>query len=87
MSIGWETMEFTVIISPLDLVGNSDSGFTDGCRHHPQPLVVTCTRLYPAQTSPVLVSTMARTQVVRFILIRVDIETEPTAGVRWNAAR
>ena len=30
---------------------------------------------------------MARTQVLRFILIRVDRDNVPRAGVRWNAAR
>ncbi len=69
-------------ISPPDLVGDPDPGFADIIDHHPHPLRVTSTRAYPAQTSPLLVSRMARTQVVRFILMRVEIDTEPMAGVR-----
>src|SRR4029078_10111170 len=74
-------------ISPSDLVRDPDSGFADIIDHHPHPLRVTSTRAYPAQTSPLLVSRMARTQVVRFILMRVEIDTEPWPGFRLNGAR
>src|SRR5688572_2904023 len=74
-------------VAARDAVRHPDPSLADARMHQPHPLSVTCTRADAAQTSPVLVVPIARPQVVRFILMRVEMDTEPMAGVSWKAAR
>ena len=88
VSIGWEMIAFTTITSPR--------ATRSGTRMRASPIGAPSAApvqrdLHPGVGGPDLAAcwsaAIARTQVVRFILIRVEMDTEPIAGVSWKAAR